>query len=88
MNKLLIKFRILISYTTVIVEIENNKLNTKKGKAGNNTLRELREVIQTSNVKYGCILYCKSKKKLKLLGIPQNIHQKLRNVWYNNHRSI
>ena len=88
MIKLITKLRILLSPANVIVEIKNNKVNTKKGKAGSSTLRELKDVIQKNDIKYACIFYSKNKKKLDLIGIPQNIEQKIRNVWYNNHRSL
>ena len=88
MNKLIIKLKILLSHPDVVVIIENNNLRTLKGRAGSATLKELSTVLQKKKISTAYLLYHKRKNKLELFGIPALLEQKVRNVWYSNHRNL
>ena len=88
MNNIIIKIISLFSLAQTIVVIENGKLKKKRGKVSGTLLNELSDLISAHNIKNGCLLFTKNgqQKKLKLIGIPDNLNQRFRNVWNANYK--
>ena len=84
MNKFLAKLIATLPLEETTVVIINGNAEKKRGSVRNILLSELTDMAKTHNITNACIHASAS--RIKLYGIPDNMKQRVRNIWDANYR--